>query len=117
MQSKAISSALISAALLVATPALAQNVTGTAKLAAPASTPLTAVVEGVTWTCQGDTCTGTAERRGGLDSLMKECRKVSAAVGPLAGYVSRGRAMSDRNVATCNRLAAENRTDAELAAK
>ena len=48
---------------------------------------------------------------------MKECRKVAAAIGPLASYNSRGRGMTVRNVAACNRLADENRTDKQLAVK
>ena len=111
MQLKAFSAALLSASVLLAGPALAEGFRGTAKLATPASTPLTVVVDGVEWKCDGDTCVGTSDRKAGLDSFMKECRKVSAAVGPLAGYASRGRELTDRNVATCNRLAAENRTD------
>ncbi len=53
----------------------------------------------------------------GLDSLMKECRKVSTALGPLASYNSRGRVMTERNVAACNRLGDQSRADQELAAK
>ena len=117
MQQHAISAAVISAALFFAGPALAEGFKATAKLAVPASTPITVNVEGVDWKCDGDACVGTADRRSGLDSLIKECRKVSAAVGPLAGYVSRGRELSERNIAACNRLAAQNRTDSQLAAK
>ena len=117
MQLKAFSAALLSASVLIAGPALAEGFKGTAKLATPAGAPLTVVVEGVEWKCDGDTCVGSSDRRAGLDSFMKECRKVSAAVGPLASYTSRGRVLSERNIATCNRLAAENRTDSQLAAK
>lgn len=117
MQPHAISAAVISAALFVAGPALAEGFKATAKLATPASTPISTTVEGVDWKCEGDSCVGTADRRSGLDSLIKECRKVSGAIGPLAGYVSRGRELSERNIAACNRLAAENRTDSQLAAK
>lgn len=117
MQFQALPAALVAASLLIAGPASAAGFSANAKLAAPVSTPTTTVVEGVEWKCEGDTCKGTAERRAGLDSIVKECRKVSAAIGPLTSYNSRGRVLTERNVAACNRLAAENRTDSELAAK
>lgn len=117
MQLKAFSAAVFSASVLLAGPALAEGFKGSAKLATPTSTPLTAVVEGVEWKCEGDTCVGTSDRRPGLDSFIKECRKVSAAVGPLASYTSRGRVLSERNIAACNRLAAANKPDSQLAAK
>ncbi len=117
MQFQALPAAFAAASLLVAGPAFAAGFSASAKLAVPVSTPTATVVDGVEWTCEGDTCKGTAERRASLDSIIKECRKVSAALGPLAGYNSRGRALSERNVVICNRLAAENRTDSELAAK
>ncbi|MFC3079861.1 hypothetical protein ACFODL_17300 [Phenylobacterium terrae] len=62
----------------------------------------TAVGE-VAWTCVADRCVGVGPKR--LDSMMKECRKVSAAVGPLASFERSGRKMSARDVSTCNRLA------------
>lgn len=117
MQLKAFSTALISASLLLAGPALAEGFKASAKLASPASTPIAANVEGVDWKCEGDACVGVGERGAGLDSFMKECRKVSAAVGPLASYTSRGRSLSERNIAACNRLAAQNKPASELAAK
>mgnify|MGYP000061766728 CR=1 FL=1 len=117
MQTRVFTAALTSCLLLAAAPAGAQAFHGKARLAAPTSTPSTAVVGEATWRCEGEVCVGTAERRAGLDSQMKECRKVAAAVGPLAAYASRGRAMSERNVATCNRLAGQARPTNELAAK
>lgn len=62
----------------------------------------TAVGE-VAWTCVADRCVGVGPKR--LDSMMRECRKVSAAVGPLASFERSGRKMSARDVSTCNRLA------------
>lgn len=64
---------------------------------------LETAVDEVSWTCVGDRCVGTGPKR--LDSMMRECRKVSAAVGPLASFERSGRKMSARDVATCNRLA------------
>jgi hypothetical protein len=62
-------------------------------------------VDGVTWRCEGDKCIGKAERRNSLDSYMKECRKVAAALGKLTRFYSRGREMSPRDLDNCNRAA------------
>jgi hypothetical protein len=73
------------------------------RLEAVAASLQTAVGE-VAWTCEGDTCTGVGPKSRVM-SLMKECRKVSAAVGPLASYQRGGRALTPAEVNTCNRLA------------
>ena len=62
-------------------------------------------VDGVTWRCEGETCVGKADRRDSLDSYMKECRKVAAALGKLTRFYSRGRQMSERDLNNCNRAA------------
>jgi hypothetical protein len=64
-------------------------------------------VDGVTWHCEGDKCVGKAERRNSLDSYMKECRKVAAALGKLTRFQSRGREMSAPDLENCNRAAAQ----------
>lgn len=117
MQTKLFSAALASCVLLAAAPASAEGFRGSAKLATPVAAPTTATVGEATWVCEGDTCVGTAKRRAALDSQMKECRKVAEAVGPITSYISRGRPMSTRNVAVCNKLAAEGGSENELAAK
>lgn len=117
MQFQALPIIAAAAALLIAAPAAAEGFSANAKLQAPVSTPTKTVVGDLEWTCDGDTCKGVSERRAGLDSLMKECRKVSAAIGPLASYNSRGRVMTERNVAACNRLADQSRTNEQLAVK
>ena len=102
--------------LLIATAATAAFVSGAA-MAAPApfngkatlanpGSAREALVEGVTWTCAGADCTGIAERYSSLDSRMKECRKVAAALGPLASYERRGLAMSKGDLNVCNKAAA-----------
>lgn len=62
-------------------------------------------IDGVNWRCEGDKCTGTAERRQTLDSYMKGCRKVAAALGQLSAYSSKGREMSKRDLESCNTAA------------
>ncbi len=79
--------------------------TAQATLVTPVSTPSETEISGVKWRCEGDQCEGKGDRRGSLDSYMKECRKVAEALGELSGYSSRGRAMSKRDVQSCNKLA------------
>lgn len=117
MQSKLYGAALAACALFVsAAPASAQPYRAEAKLVTPTASSTTASIGDATWRCDGDTCVGLANRRG-LDSLMKECRKVAAVVGPVSAYSSRGRVMTPGNVAVCNRLAAEAKSDNQLAEK
>jgi hypothetical protein len=117
MQSKPFFAFLAAGAVLtLAAPASAQPYRAEAKLVTPAAAATATTVGETTWRCEGDTCIGLADRRG-LDSLMKECRKVAAAVGPISAYSSRGRTLSAGNVAACNRLAAEAKADNQLAEK
>lgn len=106
MQIQVISAALFAAAVAMSQPAMAEGVHARAQLATPVAAPGGAVIDGVSWRCEGQTCAGAGERRGGLDSLMKECRKVSAVLGPLAAYESRGRQMTPGNLKACNSTAA-----------
>jgi len=76
---------------------------GEAVLATPVSAPKETTLDGVTWRCEQDKCIGTADLWSTLDSHMRECRKVAAALGTLMSYQSRGRSMSSRNVSSCNR--------------
>jgi hypothetical protein len=112
MQSAMLSGAAAALALLACAPAFAEPPTqapfrGVATLATPISAPTNAVVAGVTWRCEADTCIGTAARRSTLDNPVRECRKVAAAVGPLAGYTTRGRELSKLNLNACNVAAAK----------
>jgi hypothetical protein len=76
-----------------------------ASLAQAVQTATDKDVDGVSWHCEGDQCVGKAERRSSLDSYMKECRKVAAALGKLTAFSSRGRQMSKGDLASCNRAA------------
>jgi hypothetical protein len=76
-----------------------------ATLATAAASAADKDVDGVQWRCEGDKCVGRAERRSSLDSYMKECRKVAAGLGKLTRFYSRGRAMSQRDLDNCNRVA------------
>lgn len=76
-----------------------------ATLATPVKAATETEISGVTWRCEGDQCEGKGDRRGSLDSYMKECRKVAEALGELSAYTSRGRSMSKRDIQNCNKLA------------
>lgn len=106
MQIKALSAAIL-AISIVGLPAQAAPFKGQAKLVRPVSEPKVVSVVGADWRCDGDICIGEGKRNVGLDSLMKECRKVAVELGPLAEYRSRGRSLSEANIAACNRLAAK----------
>jgi hypothetical protein len=69
------------------------------------ATPQEVLVEGVTWRCEGNSCTGKAENRSSLNSFVKDCRKVAEVVGPLAAYTSKGRNATTGEIRACNRLA------------
>lgn len=73
-----------------------------ATLASP-SAPREAVIEGVAWRCDGDECRGAAERKGNLDGVVRECKKVVAVIGPVASYRSGGRELSDGQLRACNK--------------
>lgn len=94
---------------LTAPAAFAGAFSGQAKLANAVTQPTAASVNGVDWRCEGDACVGSAERVQGVDGFMRECRKVSEAIGPLAAYASNGRKMSGANLNSCNKLAEEGR--------
>lgn len=78
---------------------------GVAILASPATVARTVTVNGVAWSCEADRCQGQADRFSSFDSHMKECRKVAAALGPLASYSSRGLVMRKGSLGVCNRAA------------
>ena len=82
---------------------------GTYHAEATLATPVQSVTEkdvnGVAWRCEGDKCIGKAERYSSLDSYMKECRKVSAGLGKLTRFYSRGREMTGGDLKSCNTTA------------
>ena len=91
--------------------AAAPSYTAQATLATPVKAATETEISGVTWRCEADQCEGKGDRRGSLDSYMKECRKVAEALGELSSYTSRGRTMSKRDVQNCNKLAGKGATE------
>jgi hypothetical protein len=77
-----------------------------AKLAGPAATA-TATIADASWSCQGDTCVGQADRRGSLDGPVRECKKVAAVLGPVAAYTTQGLKLQDGDLKVCNTAAAK----------
>lgn len=76
---------------------------GEAKLVSALSSPHEQVIGGANWRCEGDQCQGAADRKGNLDGLVRECKKVVAVVGPVASYRSGGRELSDGQIRACNK--------------
>ena len=76
-----------------------------ATLATPVQSVMEKDVGGVAWRCEGDKCIGKADRYSSLDSYMKECRKVSASLGKLTRFYSRGREMTGGDLKSCNSAA------------
>jgi hypothetical protein len=78
---------------------------GQAKLATPVSAPTQTVVNGVTWSCAGDACTGEAAHFSTLDNPVRGCKRVAEALGPLTAFSARGRALSGGDLKACNTAA------------
>jgi hypothetical protein len=60
-------------------------------------------IDGVSWHCKAEKCTGTVVRRQSRGSRLEECRRVATVLGKLASYSSRGKEMSSRDLENCNR--------------
>ena len=99
--------ALAALAALAAFPCAARpgDFVGAARLVRPVTTPLTMQVGGVNWRCADQACLGAAKRFNTLDSLLRECRRFTAAVGPVSAYASRGERLSRLAIADCNAAA------------
>jgi hypothetical protein len=95
--------ALSAASLSFASGAIAQEAfRGQAKLAQAVAAPTTTAVNGVTWICAGDVCTGEAARYSSLDNPVRECKRVAAALGQLTAYAARGREVTGGSLKVCN---------------
>lgn len=78
---------------------------GQAKLATPVAAPTKTVVNGVTWSCEGDACTGEAAHFSTLDNPVRGCKRVAEALGPLAAFSARGRDLVGGDLKACNTAA------------
>ena len=105
-------SAFAAMAVFAAGPAFAQAPAhrGEAQLVTPAVTPVERTIEGVAWRCDGDQCQGASTRKGNLDGLVRECKKVVAEIGPVARYKSGPRELSAGQLRACNKGAIQMQT-------
>ncbi len=74
-----------------------------AKLFSGASAPREETIGNANWRCDGDACVGTAARKGNVDGVVRECRKVVAVIGPVAAYKTGARQLTDGELKACNR--------------
>lgn len=77
-----------------------------AVLVTPAAQQASYTVEDVTWSCNGAYCR-SEPRKVGLDSVVKECRKTAAVIGPVKGFTTRGRELTKGDLRACNTGATE----------
>jgi len=78
---------------------------GQAKLATPVAAPSKTVVNGVTWSCDGDACSGEAAHFSSLDNPVRTCKRVAEALGPLSAFNARGRDLTGGDLKACNTAA------------
>jgi hypothetical protein len=83
---------------------------GEARLVTPTAVPVEQTIGGAAWRCDGDQCQGAAARKGNLDGVVRECKKVVAAIGPVASYRSGARELSDGQLRACNKAAIQMQT-------
>lgn len=107
MQSFRFLGAIAVAAAFVPGAAYARSQPEEAQLRPAAAAPQETAVAGLAWRCEGDQCLGADRRRSTPDGLLAECRKVTAVVGPVSSYRSRGRELSAVQLRACNRRAVQ----------
>lgn len=107
MQSLRFSAALVAALTLAAPAAIAKEapVWARATLVTPAEAPVTASADGVDWTCTGADCQGVVAKRAPDFALVRECKGVAAALGPLAAFETHGRTVTASQLEQCNKAA------------
>ena len=102
----------VGASMAAFVPAMAQapGHTGEARLVTPAAAPVSQTIAGVDWRCEGEQCKGAAARKGNLDGVVRECKRVVAVIGPVASYRSGGRQLTDGQIRACNKGAIQMQT-------
>ena len=105
-------SAMAAMAVFAAGTAFAQapGYKGEARLVTPTAVPVEQTIGGAAWRCDGDQCQGAAARKGNLDGVVRECKKVVAVIGPVASYRSGARELSDGQLRACNKAAIQMQT-------
>lgn len=91
---------LITAALLLATPAVGQSAGSSATLRDSATAPKARViVDGATWRCEGASCTATG---GANQPALRACRRVVARIGAVSAFTHKGAVLDAETLASCN---------------
>lgn len=91
---------LITAALLLATPAIGQSAGSSATLRdATQAAPNRVIVDGATWRCEGTSCTATG---GSNQPALRACRRVVAKVGAVSAFTHKGVVLDAETLAACN---------------
>jgi hypothetical protein len=105
-------SAFAAMAVFAAGSAFAQapGYKGEARLVTPTTVPVEQTIAGVNWRCDGQACQGAAARKGTLDGVVRECKKVVAVIGPVASYRSGARELTDGQLRACNKGAIQMQT-------
>ena len=81
------------------TPAMAAPATQlTATLKAPLAQPRQQIIDGVMWSCTGDTCQGADEGQ----QLAGTCGQVVRHFGQVSAFASSSRKLADAALARCN---------------
>jgi hypothetical protein len=102
--------ALVQLAAVGAAFAQSPAYSGQARLVTPATAPVEQTISGVAWRCEGAECQGAAARKGNLDGVVRECKKVVAVIGPVASYKSGARELTDGQLRACNKGAIQLQT-------
>jgi hypothetical protein len=75
---------------------------GEAELAAAIAQPKDTVIKGITWHCEGSSCSAAANDWPGLDNFTKQCRIVAKELGQLTKFRSGGRIATKAELSNCN---------------
>jgi hypothetical protein len=94
-----LSFALLALAPLAASPAAAAPAAQfTATLKAPLAQPRQQIIDGVMWSCAGDTCQGADEGQ----QLAGTCGQVVRSFGQVTAFANSSRKLADAALARCN---------------
>ena len=93
---------LLLAAVLFASPAVAQSTTGSTTLTLADATTAPSgrvIVDGASWTCTGSDCVA---RGGANQTATRACRRVVREFGAVSAFTWKGETLSSDQIAACN---------------
>lgn len=89
------------ASLGIAAAASAQPAPGSSLgLQTAVSTPQSVVLDGVRWSCAGQSCIAVGEPRS--QSPLRACQRVAARLGPVTAFTYAGRTLAADQLPACN---------------